>query len=136
VVYHAPCASNINDPCTATYIGETECSKNVQLKEHHNKVTLPLSDEYASAIGQHACTTDHHFRPEDITYLEREGNKMACGIREAFFARALDPLSTGEADCDIYSRIQQHYLSHYSTTETPTAQCSWLPNAHLQHQLH
>jgi hypothetical protein len=53
----------------------------IQLREHHNKAKLPLSDEYASAIGQHAGTTDHHFRPEDITYLAREGNKMARGIR-------------------------------------------------------
>jgi hypothetical protein len=91
VVYHAPCAGNINDPSTATYIGETERSMHIQLKEHHNKVTLPLSDENASAIGQHTYTTDHHFRPEDITYLAREGNKMACGIKEAIYAHALDP---------------------------------------------
>jgi hypothetical protein len=77
VVYHAPCAGNINDPCTATYIGETERSIHIRLKEHHNKVTQPLSDVYASAIGDHACTTDYHFRPEDITYLSREGNNMA-----------------------------------------------------------
>jgi hypothetical protein len=63
----------------------------VWLKEPHNKVTLPLSDEYASTIGQHARTTDHHFRPEDITYLTREGNKMTGGIKEAIYARALDP---------------------------------------------
>jgi hypothetical protein len=91
VVYHIPCAGNNNDPCTATYIDETERSMHVQLKEHHNKVTLPLSHKYASSIGQHARTTDHHFRPEDITYLEREGNKMARGIKEAIYARALDP---------------------------------------------
>jgi hypothetical protein len=63
----------------------------VRLKEHHNKVTLQNSDEYASAIGQHARTTDHHFRPEDVTYLARESNKMARGIKEAIYARALDP---------------------------------------------
>jgi hypothetical protein len=44
VVYHAPCAGHNNDPCTATYIGETERSMHVQLKEHRNKVTLPNSD--------------------------------------------------------------------------------------------
>jgi hypothetical protein len=87
-MYHAPCAGNINDPCTATYIGETERSMHIRLKEHHHKVTLPLSDEYASAKGQHARTTDHH---EDITYLAREGNKMARRIKEAIYARALDP---------------------------------------------
>jgi hypothetical protein len=91
VVYHAPCAGNINDPCSATYIGETERSMDVRLREYHNKATLPLSDKYASAIGQHACITDHHFRPEDITYLVREGNKMARGIKEAIYTRALDP---------------------------------------------
>jgi hypothetical protein len=63
----------------------------VRLKEHHNKVALQNSDEYASAIGQHARTTNHHFRPEDITYLNREGNKLARGIKEAIYARALDP---------------------------------------------
>jgi hypothetical protein len=92
VVYHAPCAGNNNDPCIATYIGETERSLHVQLKKHHNKVTLPNSDEYASAIGQHARTNDHHFRLEDVTYLARESNKMAHGIKEAIYARALDPL--------------------------------------------
>jgi hypothetical protein len=76
----------------------------IRLKEHHNKVTLPLSNEYASAIGQHARTTDHHFRPEDITYLARDGNKMARGIKEAIYTRALDPPSTGEMDYDISSR--------------------------------
>jgi hypothetical protein len=45
----------------------------------------------------------HHFRPEDITYLAREGNKMAHGIKEAIYVRALDPPLTGEVDCDIYS---------------------------------
>jgi hypothetical protein len=50
-----------------------------------------LSDEDASGIGQHARTTDHHFRPEDITYLAREGNKMARGIKKAIYTRALDP---------------------------------------------
>jgi hypothetical protein len=114
VVYHAPCAGNINDPCLATYIGETERSMDIQLREHHNKATLPLSDEYASAIGQHARTTDHHFRPEDITYLAREGNKMARGIC------ALDPPSTGEVDCDISSR-------RHTTTS------SRLPYAHRNH---
>jgi hypothetical protein len=105
VVYHAPCAGNPNDPCTATYIGETERSMHVRLKEHHNKVTLQNSNEYASAIVQHACTTDHHFRPEDVTYLARKSNKMACGIKEAINACALAPPSTGEVDCNIYSRI-------------------------------
>jgi hypothetical protein len=81
VVYHAPCAGNINDPCSATYVGETERSMDIRLREHHNKAKLPLSDDYTSAIGQHARTTDHHFRPEDITYLAREGNKMARGIK-------------------------------------------------------
>jgi ribosomal 50S subunit-associated protein YjgA (DUF615 family) len=52
----------------------------VRLKEHHNKAKLPLSDDYASAIEQHAKITNHHFRPEDITYLTRESNKTARGI--------------------------------------------------------
>jgi hypothetical protein len=103
VVYHAPCAGKINDPCTATFIGEMERSMHIRLREHHNKVTLPLSNKYASALGQHARTTDHHFRPEDITYLVREGNRMAHGIKEAIYTRALDPPSTGEVDCNISS---------------------------------
>jgi hypothetical protein len=105
VIYYAPCAGNTNDPCIATYIGETERSMRVRLKEHHNKVTLQNSDEYTSAIGQHARTTNHHFRAENVTYLARESNKIARGIKEAIYARALDPLSTGEVDCDIFSRI-------------------------------
>jgi hypothetical protein len=63
----------------------------IWLREHHNKAKLPLSDDYASAIGQHACITDHHFSPEDITYIAREGNKMARRIKEAIFTRTLDP---------------------------------------------
>jgi hypothetical protein len=66
---------------------------------------------YASAIGQHARTTDHHFRPEDITYLAREGNKIARGIKEAIYARALDPLSIEEVDCNISSRTHTIALS-------------------------
>jgi hypothetical protein len=43
-------------------------------------------------VGQHARTTGHHFRPEDITYLDRESNKMARGIKEAIYTRTLDPV--------------------------------------------
>jgi hypothetical protein len=50
------------------------------------------NDEYASAVGQHACTTGHHFRPEDVTYLDRESDKMARGIKEAIYTRALNPV--------------------------------------------
>jgi hypothetical protein len=96
-----PCAGSQHDPFTATYIGETERSMHVRLKEHHNKVTLQNSDEYASARGHHARTSNHHFPPEDITYLDREGNKLARGIKEAIYARTLDPPSTGEVNCDI-----------------------------------
>jgi hypothetical protein len=91
---HIPCTGNINDPCAATYICEMERSMDTRLKEHHNKAKSqvgPLTDKYASAIGQHACTTAHHFRPEDITYLDRESDKMAHGIKEAIYTRALDP---------------------------------------------
>jgi hypothetical protein len=59
-----------------------------RLKEHHNKAKnqiKPLTDEYASAVGQHARTTGHHFRPEDVTYLDRESDKMARGIKEAIY---------------------------------------------------
>jgi hypothetical protein len=49
--------------------------------------------------------------PKDITYLAREGNKMACGIKESIYARALDPPSTGVVDCDIYSRTHMIALS-------------------------
>jgi hypothetical protein len=48
VVYHAPCAGNTNDPCSATYVGETERSKDTRMREHHNKAKLPLSDDFAS----------------------------------------------------------------------------------------
>jgi hypothetical protein len=43
-------------------------------------------------VGQHARTTGHHFRPEDITHLERESDKMARGIKEAVYTRAPDPV--------------------------------------------
>jgi hypothetical protein len=83
------------------------------MREHHNKAKLPLSDDYASAIGQHARTTDHHFRQKNITYLAREGNKMARGIKEAIFTRALDPLSTGEVACATSSHM------HMTTSSPP-----------------
>jgi hypothetical protein len=51
VVYHAPCAGNTHDLCSATYVGETERSMDTWLREHHNKAKLPLSDDFASAIG-------------------------------------------------------------------------------------
>jgi hypothetical protein len=114
VVYHVPCAGNINDPCSATYIGETERSTDIRLKKHHNKAKLPLSDKYASAIGQHARTTDHHFRPEDIRYLAKESDKMARGIKEAIYAHALDPpLNRGGG--------LQHFLPppHMTTSSRP-----------------
>jgi hypothetical protein len=94
VVYHISCAGSVNKPCVATYIGETERSMDTRLREHHNKAksqVRPLTDEYASAVGQHARTTGHHFRPEDVTYLDKESDKMARGIKEAIYTRALDP---------------------------------------------
>jgi hypothetical protein len=63
----------------------------VRLKEHHNKAKLQLSDDYASAIGQNARITGHHFRLDDVTYLARESNKIARGIKKTIFACALDP---------------------------------------------
>jgi hypothetical protein len=63
----------------------------IRLKEHHNRVKLPGSDDFASPIGQHARTTNHHFRPENITYLANEGDKTRRGILEAIYTRALDP---------------------------------------------
>jgi hypothetical protein len=94
VVYHIPCAGSNTNPCDATYIGETERSMDTRFKEHHNKSKSkiePLTDKYASAVGQHARTTGHHFRPEDVTYLDRESDKMARGIKEAIYTRALNP---------------------------------------------
>jgi hypothetical protein len=94
VVYHIPCAGSINEPCTATYIGETERSMDTRFTEHRNKSKLdirPPTGEYASAVGQHACTTGHHYRPEDVTNLDRESNKMARGIKEAIYIRTLNP---------------------------------------------
>jgi hypothetical protein len=59
-----------------------------RLKEHHNKSKSkiePLTGKYASAVGQHVRTTGHHFRPEDVTYLDRKSDKMARGIKEAIY---------------------------------------------------
>jgi hypothetical protein len=44
-----------------------------------------------NGVGQHARTTGHHFRPEDVTCLDRESDKLARGIKEAIYARALTP---------------------------------------------
>jgi hypothetical protein len=63
----------------------------VHFKELHNKSKLPNSDVYASAIGQHIWESVHHFRAEDIRYLDSESNKMARGIKEAIYTRDLDP---------------------------------------------
>jgi hypothetical protein len=96
VIYHAPCAGKTNEPCTACYIGETERSMDIRFKEQYNKAKLPNTDTYASAIGKHARETHHHFRPEDITYLDKETNKLVRGMKEAIFTRALDhPLNRG-----------------------------------------
>jgi hypothetical protein len=112
VVYHTPCAGNPHNPCSATYVGETERSMDVRMKEHHNKAKLPLSDNFASAIGQHARTTGHHFRPDDVTYLAREGNKVACGIKEAIYACALDPpFNRGGGLRHFLSHTYDHILS-------------------------
>jgi hypothetical protein len=64
----------------------------VRFKEHHNRMKMPDFDDHASPIGQHARTSGHHFRPGDISYLAKESNKITRGIKEAIFARALDPL--------------------------------------------
>jgi hypothetical protein len=64
-------------PCTARYVGKTEHTMSVRFKEHHNKATLPGTNKYASAIGQHARTTGHHFRPQDITYLAKDDHKLS-----------------------------------------------------------
>jgi hypothetical protein len=94
VVYHIPCAGSVNEPCAATYIGETERSMDTRFREHHKAKSLirPPTGEYASAVGQHARTIGHHFRPEDVTYLDRESNKMARGIKEAIYTRTLNPV--------------------------------------------
>jgi hypothetical protein len=94
VVYHILCAGSINKSCAATYIGETERSMDTHFTEHHNKAKTdirPPTGEYASAVGQHARTTGHHYCPKDVTYLDRESDKMARGIKEAIYIRALNP---------------------------------------------
>jgi hypothetical protein len=108
----------------------------VRLKEHHNKVTQPLSDAYKSAIGDHARTTNHHFRPEDITYLARESNNMARGIKEAIYARALDPPLIGEVDYDISSPTHTTISSRppYVRRNPPPRPVLQAP--YLRHQLH
>jgi hypothetical protein len=92
VIYHAPCAGKLNKPCDDRYIGEAERSMDVRFKEHHNKAKLPNSNNYSSAIEQHAHESGHHYRAEDITFLDTLSNKMARGIKEAIYTRALDPL--------------------------------------------
>jgi hypothetical protein len=63
-----------------------------RFKEHHLKTKVDgRTDEYDSPVGQHARVTKHHFRPEDVTYLDRESDKRARGIKEAVYARALKP---------------------------------------------
>jgi hypothetical protein len=94
VVDHIPCTGSNTDPCDATYIGETERSMDTRFKEHHSKSKSkikPLTGNYASAVGQHAPTTGHHFLPEDVTYLDRESDKLARGIKEAIYTRTLNP---------------------------------------------
>ena len=49
VVYHAACAGTSNQTCPARYRGETERSKEVCFKEHHNNAKL-AGRGYASAI--------------------------------------------------------------------------------------
>jgi hypothetical protein len=65
-----------------------------RFKEHHKRTLSKVdghTDEYESAVGQHARVTNHHFRPEDVTCLDRESNKRARGIKEAIYERALKP---------------------------------------------
>jgi hypothetical protein len=113
VVYHAPCAGQPNSPCSARYVGETERAMNVRFKEHYNWMKLLDSDEYTSPIVKHARTSGHHFRPDDITYLAKEGNKIARGIKEAIYTHALDPpLNRGGG--------LRHYLPHIYDTVLST----------------
>jgi hypothetical protein len=92
VVYHAPCAGKLDQPCDAKYIGKTERSMDIRFCKHHNKACLTNTDTYASAIGQHARETGHHFRPSDIIYLNSDSKGLARGIKEAIYTRALDPI--------------------------------------------
>ena len=65
-----------------------------RFKEHHKKTLSKVdgrTDEYESAVGQHARVTKHHFRPEDVTCLNTESDKWTRGIKEAIYARALNP---------------------------------------------
>jgi hypothetical protein len=65
-----------------------------RFKEHHKKTLSKVegrTDEYDSAVGQHARITKHHFRPEDVTCLDTESDKRTRGIKEAAYARALNP---------------------------------------------
>jgi hypothetical protein len=117
VIYYAPCAGTTNVSCDARYIGETERAMSVRFKEHHNRQKLPNSDEYQSAIGQHQRDTNHYFRQSDITYLDTEANKFSRGIKEAIYARALDPTLNrgGGLRHDLphdYDRIIQSTIHH------------------------
>jgi hypothetical protein len=65
-----------------------------RFKEHHKKTLSKVdgrTNEYESAVAQHARVTKHHFRPEDVTCLDRESDKWARGIKEAIYERALKP---------------------------------------------
>jgi hypothetical protein len=77
VVYYAPYAGTTNTTCPARYIGENKRAMCVRFKEHHNKLKIPNSDNYQSAIGQHQRQTGHYFRETNITYLNSEPNKTS-----------------------------------------------------------
>jgi hypothetical protein len=137
VVYHIPCAGSNTNLCDVTYIGETERSMDTRFKEHHSKSKSkiePLTDKYASPVGQHARTTGHHFCPEDVTYLDRESDKLARGIKEAIYTRALNPaLNKGGGRTSIHppGYIRHRHQLHHQATKTTTTKCSRITTAHL-----
>jgi hypothetical protein len=90
VVYHAPRAGKLDQQCNVKYIGKTERSMEVRFRELHNRAKLRNSDSYSSAIDHHAKETGHQFRPSDISFLDTDINKIARGIKEAIYTRALD----------------------------------------------
>jgi hypothetical protein len=135
VVYHASCAGRPLSPCSARYIGEMERAMSIRLKEHHNRTKLPSTNDYALPIGQHSRTTNHHFRPEDVTYLANKGNKTKRGIKEAIFARTLDPSSTEAVDYVTTSPMPMTpYSKQPSAPEAPTSKYLNLTLARIQHK--
>ena len=88
-IYHIPCAGINSTLCEGRYVGETERTATPRFNEH-TSTSFNALGKYKSAMLQHAREHGHHFRRQDVTFLDHE-DWVRRGIKESLYIRVLAP---------------------------------------------